>query len=276
MTPARSSNSFTRELERLKADGRALLARIRRLKPILLWTYRAGNTISVGAGAGLRFSAGPSNRRYEIGDNELPVQEALQARLAPGAVFYDVGANVGFMTVIAARLVEGSGRVYAFEPVIENAVLLRQNVRRNRFRNVRVCATAVSKVSGSDRLMLAEYSGGSALSIAELPPDAIGERPVQTASIDDLIASGFVPPSLVKIDVEGAELEVLEGMSETLKRHRPDVLFEIDGEERSVVETKSRRCIAFLEAHDYAVSRLRDSYSDTAWIVEHYLGTPAQ
>ena len=74
-------------------------------------------TLSIGVGAGLRIDPSTSNPDYATGANELPVQQALAQYLSPGAVFYDVGANIGFLTIIGARLVEPHGRVYAFEPV---------------------------------------------------------------------------------------------------------------------------------------------------------------
>ena len=73
--------------------------------------------MSSGVAAGSRFCAGPSNPEYGSGSNELPVQEAIKNLLRPGEVFYDIGANVGFFTIIAGRLVGPTGSIVAFEPV---------------------------------------------------------------------------------------------------------------------------------------------------------------
>jgi len=229
-------------------------------------------TLSVGPGAGLRFSPGPSTERYGSGSNELPVQEALASLLFPGAVLYDVGANVGFLTMIGARLVGATGLVYAFEPVRTNTAVLRRNLRLNGFHNVVVIEKAVSSVPGREQLILALDSGGAAISVAERPPDAAGVMEVEVTSIDEMIRGGGArPPTVVKIDVEGAEIQVLRGMEKTLELHRPAVVYEIDGPDEKHVDAKADLCRAFLEARGYRVSRLPDSYPDNRWRVRHYL-----
>ena len=132
----------------------------------------APDTIVVGPGRGLHFDPGPSNADYASGDNELPVQQALVDHLRPGAVFYDVGANVGFLTVLGARLVGPHGAVYAFEPVASNALYVHRNAEANRFAQVQVLEKAVSNRNGRGDLNLAKYSGGAALASVEAPPDA--------------------------------------------------------------------------------------------------------
>ena len=71
---------------------------------------------------------------FATGMAERPLQSALQRELRPGATFFDIGANVGFVTLIAARLVGPSGRVVAFEPVPENVAAIRENLAHERDR----------------------------------------------------------------------------------------------------------------------------------------------
>ena len=87
--------------------------------------------IGAGPGRGLRFDVGGGNPDFAAGTYEPPVQQALADCLKPGDVVLDVGANVGFIAVIAAKLVGPAGRVVAFEPVPENARLVRRNARLN-------------------------------------------------------------------------------------------------------------------------------------------------
>jgi FkbM family methyltransferase len=230
----------------------------------------------IGEGRGLRFDPGPSNRAYCSGDNELPVQAALAGCLRPGGVFYDIGANVGFMTVIGARLVGPKGLVYAFEPVPENAAYVRLNTRLNHFENVRVIEKAVAGFSGKTDLRLAEYSGGASLATASPPPDSRGTISVNTTSVDDMVFSREAPPpSAVKIDVEGAEIDVLTGMLRTLREIRPTVVFEIDDQNREALEEKYRRCEQLLRESRYQVERLADSYPNLNWLVGHAVATPS-
>jgi FkbM family methyltransferase len=228
--------------------------------------------LSTGAGAGLRFSPGPSVAPFGGGSIERPVQDALEGLLRPGSVFFDVGANVGFLTLIGAKLVGDRGVVYAFEPVPANTAALRRNVRLNGFANVILIEKAISSAPGREKLILAVDSGGAALAVADRPPDEAGAMDVEVTSIDALIQDGQArPPAVVKVDVEGAEIQVLQGMAATLDRCRPAVLYELDGPDESCVEKKSDQCRAFLVSHGYQISRLEDSYPDNRWRVRHYL-----
>jgi FkbM family methyltransferase len=228
-----------------------------------------------GAGEGLRFVVGPGNPEYGIGTNELPVQDLLAAVLRQGDVFLDIGANVGFFTVIAARLVGVSGSVVAFEPVPSNAALIRRNARINGFWNVAVHEAAASSTAGKAELILAEFAGGASLASVGSPPDASGRMEVRTITVDGLIAAGLIPaPSLVKIDVEGAEHEVLLGMRETLKRCRPNLLLEFDGCTVLEVEEKVGRSSELLESLGYRIRTMPESYQ-TSWIVRHVYAEPS-
>jgi FkbM family methyltransferase len=228
--------------------------------------------LDTGAGAGLRFSPGPSVAPFGGGSLERPVQDALAGLLRPGSVFFDVGANVGFLTLIGAKLVGARGVVYAFEPVPANIAALRRNVRLNGFANVNLIEKAVSRAPGREKLILAVDSGGAALAVADRPPDEAGAMDVEVTSIDALIQDGRVrPPAVVKVDVEGAETQVLQGMAVTLDQYRPAVLYELDGPDEARVETKADQCCAFLVSHGYQISRLEDSYPGNRWRVRHYL-----
>src|SRR5215813_2618674 len=85
-------------------------------------------TIRAGIGRGLRMDLSRASAWYAPGTNELPVQEVLAKWLSPGGVFYDVGANAGFFSLIASRLVGERGRVVAFEPSPAVAASLKRNV----------------------------------------------------------------------------------------------------------------------------------------------------
>lgn len=235
------------------------------------------STINLGPGRGLRFDPGPSNPDYASGNNELPVQQALVDHLRADSVFYDIGANVGFLTVLGALLVGPQGMVYAFEPVPTNAAYVRRNARANRFAQVQVIEKAVSNHSGTGNLNLAKYSGGAALALAsvEAPPDSDGTLQIDIVTIDDLIEHhGLKPPAVVKIDVEGAELEVLEGMEATTKRYQPVVIVEVDAAEAALLQRKQAACVQWLHSRGYQVQELPDSYPGIRWLVKHIVATP--
>jgi FkbM family methyltransferase len=184
-----------------------------------------GNRVRRGHGAGLRF-AGGDTVGYLLGVSEPEVQQVLADCLVPGAVLYDVGAHAGFMTLIACRLVGPTGHVHAFEPIPANIETIRRNLAANRFGNATLHELALSDVDGPARM--ATGPRNITAHIADT-----GETMVTAARCDAL---DLDPPTMVKIDVEGAESRVLAGMKETLRRHRPVVVVEIHGEQREPVE----------------------------------------
>lgn len=244
-----------------------------RLGPIRRYRRRRRVVVlTTGPGAGLRFCQDRSDENHGLGANELPVQEALARVLQAGGVFYDVGANVGYLTIVGAKLAGPKGAVWAFEPVTQNVVALRRNVRLNGFGNVTVVERAVSSAPGRQTLVLARDAGGAALEIAERPPDEVGSVQVDVTTLDVFIGEpGVRPPTVVKIDVEGAEIHVLKGMVVTLERFKPAVLLEVDGSSDAHVEAKTKICREFLESRGYQIERLADSYANNAWRVRHFL-----
>ena len=232
-------------------------------------------TIRQGIAAGLKFNSGQSNPAYALGTNEPPVQNALAACLKPGDVFYDIGANVGFFTIIGAKLVGNAGHVYAFEPVPANAALVRRNAQLNQFSNITVFEQAVSASSGKAELLVAHYSGGSTLSVADTPPDLKDRMMVDIVAIDDLITQkAILPPTMIKIDVEGAELEALRGMTETIKTYQPIILYEIDDGNRAAFEHKQAALQTFIEGLGYTTTPLEAAYPGLGWLVGHVVATP--
>jgi FkbM family methyltransferase len=227
-------------------------------------------TIAEGPGAGLVIDVGGSNPGYAVGTNELPVQHALAALLSPGDTCFDVGANVGFFTLIAARLVGRRGRVVAFEPGPDNLQVLRQNLAANAATQVTVSASAVSNTDGSGRLRLADYSGGHSLA----PPqatEASGVIAVDTVTLDAFVRDHDIgAPDVVKIDVEGAEPAVLEGMATLLDEHRPVLVVEIDAASQAEHDDQLERIRTVLQVHDYGMRRLEPSYF-AGWVVSHWV-----
>ncbi len=228
-----------------------------------------------GMGRDLRISLRQASADYSTGTNELPVQRAIVENLAPGDVFYDVGSNVGFFALIAARQVGDRGHVYAFEPVPVNARCIRANAARNRFGHLEVVESAVGAVPGTARLFVTDHPGGATLSGSDAPPDVTGAIDVAVTTIDDVVRDGrALPPSFVKIDVEGVELDVLAGMRETLERARPVLLCELDDAQVEGLKAKLAEFRAALDPHGYVIRELEPSYAGSSWNVVHLLAAP--
>lgn len=225
-----------------------------------------------GVGRGLHISLAHASANYVIGTNELPVQRAVAAHLGPGDVFYDIGSNVGFFSLLAARQVGPGGTVFSFEPVPANAQRIRANADRNGFRQVRVIEVAVGReTAGSSTLTLSRHPGGASL-FDEAPPDATGTIEVATTTIDELMRTGRIdPPSLVKVDVEGTELDVLAGMGDTVAAHSPALIIELDGPTAEQVTPKLDELRSLLAGWDYTDTVLEPSYQGADWHVVHVL-----
>ncbi len=202
------------------------------------------------------------------GNLEGSVQEALVRHIGTRDVVYDIGANLGFFSLLAARLVGPAGRVYAFEPAPENAEAIRRNAELNLISQVTVIPRAVSSRAGTARLQIVDDQSWSRLEEFGEHPDTEHVLEVETVTIDELVASGELPPpALVKIDVEGAEVAVLEGMRRTIAEHRPAIVCELHDTHREVA--------AALAAHRYRVVNLEGPApieADPA--ANHALGLP--
>ena len=147
------------------------------------------------------------------------------------ASFYDIGANLGFFSLLGAHL-SGlhDGHVYAFEAAPENAEAIRrqrraQRDRQHHGRSPRRCPSH----AGRGRLQVVDDQSWSKLEDYGEHPNTEQVIEVELVAIDDLLArpASCRPPTLVKIDVEGAEIAVLEGMRETIERHRPAIICEL-------------------------------------------------
>jgi FkbM family methyltransferase len=163
-------------------------------------------------------------------DREL--HDWVQARVAPGMVCFDVGANIGEVALQMARLVGPAGRVYAFEPVPHLCDRLRANVQRNGFSaTVVVRSEALSDREGP-ALIRAASAGAANQGRASLVDDENAylteSLPISTTTLDRFVGDLDLPRlDLVKVDIQGSEPRMLRGAERTLDRYAPDVLMEV-------------------------------------------------
>ncbi len=211
--------------------------------PILAGQLRGKRWLPASGGKLLRVLTGS----YE------PEQTALFGSLIrPGDVVVDVGAHVGYYTLLAATLVGPRGHVYAFEPAPANYAFLTGHVRKNRCANVTPVDSAVGDHRGEVRF---EYGTGSGTGHVS----AQGQLVVPMVTLDEFARERGLRCQAVKIDVEGAEVAVLEGAREMLHATKPIIFLSTHGADLH------RDCLALLQALGYMFTPIigRDVASTT-------------
>jgi FkbM family methyltransferase len=169
---------------------------------------------------------------FLYGTFEISETRLVQTFLRPGMTVVDVGANIGYYTLIAAKVVGPSGSVHSFEPNSDVRTRLERNVKLNELHNVVVHDQAMTRRSGDIRFYVSAVPENSGISsiVPGSGLDAEGES-VPCTSLDDFVAGlpgGRI--DLLKMDIEGAELDVIEGGRKTLgAANAPALLFESFG-----------------------------------------------
>lgn len=180
-------------------------------KPLSLVPSGLVVPVLTGAARGSRWIVGHGVHGYWLGTYEATKQAAFAKCIQPGAVVYDIGAHLGFYTVLASRLAGPAGKVIAFEPWRPNLTMLYEHIDLNQLINVTVMEVALTSFSGQH-----SFSGGTSDSEGRLSDQ--GFSSVNVRRLDDL---ELPPPSVVKIDVEGEELGVLDGGAAVISRSKP-------------------------------------------------------
>ena len=159
----------------------------------------------------------------EHGQIEYGTRILIQKLLKPGDMYVDVGANIGMHTLAAARAMQGVGRIIAFEPFGRTKEMLEKTIWLNGFSRIaEIHEAAVSNVGGQRKLYISSASALNSL----LPLEDTQRISVPSVDVCVVRLDGVIPPGnridLIKIDAEGAELEVLEG-AEPFITGNPDI-----------------------------------------------------
>lgn len=174
-------------------------------------------------------------------DYEPEVTALLGRLLAPGKVFFDLGANAGFFTLLARDL---GAMVHAFEPNPQIRALLEQSLSLDTRGSVIVNSEAVSRKSGSTVPFFISEPGNTGMSSLDRKTDRTVY--VETLSLDDYVARTGAVPDLIKVDVEGHQDAVFEGGSRLLAKGNPCL----------IVEARLKQHVTRLMSHGYRASRI--------------------
>ena len=195
-----------------------------------------------------------SKKVYRDGFFEAGLTTAFIQYIKPGMTVIDIGAHYGYFSLLAARLANQNGQVYAFEPAKTTFDILSQNL--NGFSKVHLLQKAV--FSSSLSIVLRDYGPAwSSFNSFTDPRDfkahglAFKENIVDAVILDEFVKHQALRPEFIKIDAESAEMEILKGMEYILREIKPILSIEV-GDEVSIENIPtSRSLIAYVEANGY-------------------------
>ncbi len=189
---------------------------------------------------GKKWIVGSQRHAFWLGAYEPEVQELMAQELRRGTTFYDVGANVGFYSLLSSFRLD-PGRVFAFEPLPSNINYLCKHLELNHVQNVHVLQVAISNDIGT-----ANFQSESTGAMGRL--DSAGNVQVKVSTLDALIQSGQItPPDFIKIDIEGLEFNALLGAQNCFHKFRPTLFLATHGAEVNA------RCRTLLASWNYDV-----------------------
>jgi FkbM family methyltransferase len=224
---------------------------------------------------GTRFRVRPTdfveNRICFFGQWEPAITAVFESLLRPGDVVLDVGANIGFYSVLAAKLVGSSGQVFALEPSPSIRQRLMANLELNNLRNVDVLPFAAWHESGQATLQLMDGNrGGSSLGATW---NTTSSEAVEMKRLDEMIPRDvWRRVKVIKIDVEGAEWAALLGAEQILREAtEAAVLCEVSPDRLASLDANAQQVLEFLGDLGYEGYRLDNDYSPEAYIA----GRPA-
>jgi FkbM family methyltransferase len=200
-----------------------------------------------------------AEKDYWLGTYEMELQVAIRKYISPGMVAYDIGANIGYISLLLGRATGGNGMVYAFEALPANLKRLNENIKLNSMeKRIKVIANAVIDEERSVEFLIGRSGGmgkvkGSAGRTEFHYPETII---IEGISLDHFIyADGNEPPDVIKLDIEGGEILALPGMQTLLSRKRPIILLELHG------ETATEICWNILSEKNYEICSIHPPYN---------------
>jgi FkbM family methyltransferase len=247
-------NSFKQAIYKVKPLARLIRGGLNRAAPTGLVEVK----VAAGDLAGYTILLDMQlDKDYWLGTYEPELQAALRELIPTGAVIYDVGANIGYVSLLLAKAAGEAGRVFAFEALPANIEQLRRNVTLKQMeKRVTVIDCAVTGAPGPVRFLVHASGGmGKVAGSAGRQDSYASEVTVTGISLDEFVyGQGNPAPQVVKMDIEGGEVLALPGMQRLLVEAHPLMLLELHGPEscRAAWET--------LTAAGYEMCWMRPGY----------------
>jgi len=224
--------------------------------PLAAIPKKAVVPILSGPNRGFKWCVGTADHGCWLGSYELDKQHAIWRFRREGGTALDVGANVGYYTLLLSRAVGPTGKVVAIEPDARNAAWVRFHTNLNRVSNVEVIVGAVAARTGT-----ATFAAGPTSTTGRVVSDEKGQQ-VPAFTLDDIVFGGHLQiPSIVKMDIEGSESAALLGARRLLEAGQTTWFVALHSDEQA------EACMAIYRAHRY-----RLCFSNGVEIPAHYRG----
>lgn len=186
---------------------------------------------------------------------EPHVTAAMRRFLKPGMVFVDIGANLGYLSLVAADAVKSEGRVICFEPNQNNCTLIYMSAKINGFDNIEILPFALADTNKN--VVYDDMRGNGIISNFELNLETTPLRYVVRALTLDYALRDEPSIDAIKMDIEGAEYMVLQGAANVLEKHRPVIFSEFSPPGlRNVSGVSGQEFLQHLVGKEYAISIL--------------------
>jgi FkbM family methyltransferase len=187
-----------------------------------------------------------SPRTQMLGIYETPASKILEKELKDARLFIDAGAHVGYYTLLASKIAK---EIISIEPNPFNYKLLKFNLRINKIKNAYALNIAASNYNGETGIFIPKLKGKIATDQSKLDNN-ISKIKIRVVKLDDLLLKIGKNPDVIKIDVEGSEMQVLEGLQETLRKGVKCLMIEVHSEENKA------KAISFLKTLGYKVTQV--------------------
>jgi FkbM family methyltransferase len=204
------------------------------------------------------------------GNYEPETETVFIKHINKNNIVYDIGANVGYFTLLASNLIGKNGKVYSFEPLKKNIAILSKHIKLNSALNVTIYDFAISDINKQITFTDSENTSANTYihssSMFKLSPTT----QVQARSLDDLIYNNkLLPPDFIKIDIEGAEFDALKGAEKLIKKYQPIIYISTHENHLKGVEES---CKNFLSNLNYDVTLL--SINNITPGIKDYIAKP--
>jgi FkbM family methyltransferase len=175
-----------------------------------------------------------TEKDFWLGTYEMDLQTSLRQLVKPGMIAYDVGANIGYISLMLAHLVGSDGKVFSFEALPSNTIRWQENISLNGLSDrTHLIHGAVADRQSTIRFLVHASGGmGKVIGSAGREETYKDEIEVPGISLDDFVFYQNNPaPDVIKLDIEGGEVLALPGMRRVLSEAQPALLMELHGQE---------------------------------------------